>query len=115
MSEVLIVLATDNPKAAQEARRELHARGGKATQSYGPNVLIADTDPEMATTLAMHPGIVGVFEDAVPSDISRSLDETAQLGIAGWNQRHHNSFQAAKRQRKGEGLSWGHPNYEREG
>jgi hypothetical protein len=115
MTQVLFVLAHDNPEASREAREALQARGAIITQSYGTGVLIADADAELALTLTSHPGVVGVYIDAVPAEACQNLDETGRLGVAGWNQRHHDEFHAAKRQRKGEGKSWGDPEYEPEG
>ncbi|HZB44887.1 MAG TPA: hypothetical protein VE360_06575 [Pyrinomonadaceae bacterium] len=115
MSEVLIVLSSDDDEAGREARRELQSGGGRVTQNYGREVLIAEADAKLASALEAHPGVVGVYEDAVPADATRGLDETAKMGVAAWNERRKPSFREAKRQRKGEGLSWGHPDFEREG
>ena len=115
MEEALIVLAADDASAAEEAQREVQALGGRVTQVYGQGVFIIEGASESLSRLAALPGVVGFYHGTVPEEVPERLDETAQLGITAWNQRHTPSYQEAKRQRKGEGLSWDHPDFEREG
>lgn len=115
MSEIMILLSPDDPKASQAAREQLESGAGKILQSYGAGVVIVEAAPGFASTLKSHPGVVGIYQDEVPEDVTHDLDETAKMGVAAWNQRRQPSFNEAKRQRKGEGLSWGHPDFEREG
>ena len=114
MEEVLVILAADNPAAAQAAREQVKASGGQIRQSYGRDVLIVEASPA-TRSLSGHPGVLGVYEGKVPGEFSKRLDETGRLGVAAWNQRHTASFRAAKKRRKGEGLPWDHPGCEPEG
>ena len=115
MSEMLVVLSSDDVKSSQQARRELVSGVGKITQAYGEEVLIVETDAGRASALESHPGVVGIYPDTVPDAVSDALDETGKMGVAAWNERRQPSYREAKQQRKGEGLSWGHPDYEKEG
>jgi hypothetical protein len=115
MSEFLILLSCEDTEACDDARRKLTSGGGRVTQTYGQSVVIADGDAALASELESHPGVIGVYQGSVPEDKTLELDETARLGVAAWNQRRRPSFTEAKRRRKGEGLSWGHPDFDREG
>lgn len=115
MSEVMVILSSDDSKAGRAARQELLAGVGKISQTYGQEVFIVEADAGQVSALQSRPGVVGIYQDAVPEDVTHDLDETAKMGIAAWNQRRQPSFSEGKRQRKGEGLSWGHPDFEREG
>ncbi len=115
MKEVLIVLAHDKPEAAQRAQQSLEATGTHIRQRYGRSVLIVEAAPDVIETLSAHHGVAGVYAGPVPEEFSQRLDETGQMGITAWNQRHSAAFQKAKQERKGEGLSWDHPDYEPEG
>ncbi len=113
MSEILVLLSSED--AGKDARRKLTSDGGEILHTYGRGALVADAGPDLISELESHPGVAGVYTDAVPDSVLGRLDETEKLGVAAWNQRRQPSFEEAKRQRKGEGLSWGHPDYEREG
>jgi hypothetical protein len=115
MNEFLLLLSCETPDACDDAREKVESEGGKVSQTYGRSVLIVSADAGVASSLESHPGVVGVYRDAVPEDVTGDLDETGRLGVAAWNHRRQPSFDEAKRQRKGEGLSWDHPDFEREG
>jgi hypothetical protein len=78
-------------------------------------VLIVEAPPDAAASLAGDPAVSGVFEGAVPSALTQDLDETGKLGVAAWNERHSDAYAHAKKGRVGEGLSWDHPDFEKEG
>lgn len=115
MSEALVLLSSDDSEASGAVHRELLAGGGRVAQIYGQSVLIVEANSTLVSALESQHGVVGVYRDTVPADVIRDLDETAKLGVEAWNQRQQFSFGEAKRQRKGEGLSWGHSDFEREG
>jgi hypothetical protein len=115
MDEVLIILSADRPQAARQARKKLEASGGQVRQSYGPHVLIADGPAEVLRELESDKGVAGVYSGAVPEESTQRLDDTGQMGIAAWNQRHSEAFRRAKSERKGEGRAWDDPDFETEG
>jgi hypothetical protein len=115
MKETLVILNALDRKAAQAARQRLESGEGRVSQSYGTDVLITEIESDSMKSLKAHPGVVGIYEKAVPDEVTEGLDETGRMGVAAWNKRHTASYQQEKKQRKGEGLSWGHPDYEREG
>jgi hypothetical protein len=114
MDEVLVIL-TENTKAAQKAHKRVAAPHGQVKQRYGPAVLIVEAEPDLLKTLAEDKGVAGVFAGAVPPEAASNLDETGRLGVAAWNARHSEEFAEAKKKRKGEGLAWDYPGYEPEG
>ena len=114
MSELLVLLQPDDSSDMNAAQRKVTESGGEIKQSYGGSVLIVDATSDTFDTLESQPHI-SVFRGRVPEDVLTDLDDTAKLGVAAWNERHSESFQTKKRERKGEGLSWDHPDYEREG
>lgn len=113
--EFLVVLTPEDHPAARAAREQLKAAGGHVKQTYGPAVLIVEVLPELMQLLESHPGVVGVYREVVPDKFLDRVDKTGQLGIATWNERHKASYREAKKQRKGEGLPWDHPAFDREG
>ncbi|HEX8922553.1 MAG TPA: hypothetical protein VF766_13855 [Pyrinomonadaceae bacterium] len=115
MKEALVILNAADRSAARRAHEHIQSEGYHVSQSYGSDVLIAEIEPGSLESLRKHPGVVGVYKEAVPDEHVERLDETERMGIAAWNERHSASYQKAKQERKGEGLSWGHPNFEREG
>ena len=112
MSELLILLKPSSDM--NEVQREVTESGGQIKQSYGESVLIVDATSDTLDKLKSQPHI-DVFRATVPEDLLADLDDTAKLGVAAWNERHSESFRTKKRERKGEGLPWDHPDYEREG
>ena len=114
MSELLVLLQPDDSSDINAAQRKVTESGGEIKQSYGESVLIVDATSDTFDTLDSQPHM-SVFRGAVPEDVLAALDDTAKLGVAAWNERHSESFHKKKRERKGEGLSWDHPDYEREG
>lgn len=119
MKEILFLLRDDEGDAAQEAVRELKSAGGRVSQSFGRGALVVSADEdevaEAVRALKTHPGVAGVYESSVPEDVLADLRESERLGASAWNERQKDEFREAKKQRKGEGLSWGHPDFEREG
>ena len=115
MTEALVVLSPTDPSAAQAARHRASFGGVRVRQSYGPGVLIVEGSPDVTKDLEDSPGVTGVYTGRVPAESTQDLDEMGRLGVAAWNERHKESYRAAKRRRKGEGLSWDHPDYEPEG
>lgn len=112
MSELLVLV---KPDASSDAvQRKVAESGGEIKQSYGGSVLIVDASSDAVDTLESE-AHVSVFRETVPDDVLADLDETAKLGVAAWNERHSESFRKSKSERKGEGLPWDHPDYDREG
>ncbi len=114
MEERIVVLTADDPAAARLAQRQL-ADAARIAQQYGPHVFVVEVAPELVETLEARPGVVGVYKEAVPDELTDRLDEIGRLGVAAWNERHTAGYRAAKQKRKGEGLPWDHSDYEPEG
>ena len=114
MSELLVLLKSDDSSDMMAVRRQVTESGGHIQQSYGENVLIVDATSDTLDALKSQPR-VSVFRETVPDEVLNDLEETAQLGVAAWNERQSESFRTSKSERKGEGLPWDHPDYEREG
>lgn len=91
--------------SAAEVKQEIASRGGKVLHSYGPAVLVLEGDAGLVQSIGGQPGVLGVHTGLVEGDLPH-LDETGRMGIAAWNAALSRSFRDAKRQRKGEGLSW---------
>jgi hypothetical protein len=115
MHELLVILDANDPEAERKAQQPVEAAGGHVAQRYGRHVWIVEDAPELAEWRRKRSGIVRVYKGRVPDKMLKRLDETAQIGVAAWNERHSPSYRAAKRERKGEGLPWDHPDFEREG
>ena len=115
MKEALVILNAANSSAARRARRHMQGEGYRISQSYGSDVFIAEIKSGSMESLKSHPGVAGVYKGSVPEEHIERLDETERMGVAAWNKRHSTSYQESKQERKGEGLSWGHPDFEREG
>lgn len=115
MKEALVILNAADRSAARKAHQHLQSEGYHVSQRYGSDVLIAEMEPSSMESLKNHPGVAGVFKEAVPDEHIERLGETERMGVAAWNKRHSASFQKAKQQRIGEGESWGNPDFEREG
>jgi hypothetical protein len=113
--EALIILAHDRPQAAQSAQKKLEADEIHVRQRYGLHVLIVAAPAHVLSKLESDLGVAGVYREAVPDEARPKLDDTGNLGIAAWNQRHSEAFRQAKSNRKGEGLAWDDPNFESEG
>jgi hypothetical protein len=113
MAEVLIILKTDDP-TAHIVRQQIRDEIG-AVQSYGSHVFISTASLKKIQSLVSSPEIVGIYVGKVPETVMENLDETGRLGVAAWNERHTDSYRASKKQRKGEGLSWDHPDFDSEG
>jgi hypothetical protein len=114
MSELLVLLKPDASSDINTVQRKVTESGGQIKQSYGGSVLIVDASSDTVDTLESQ-AHVSVFRETVPAEAVADLDETARLGVAAWNERHSESFRTSKRERKGEGLPWDHPDYDREG
>ncbi len=115
MSEVLIVIAAENRAQAQAARRQVASASVGISQRYGSNVLIAEVAPDNIPLLKAEPFILGIYEKDVPVELFSHIDEAGIWGVTAWNQRHSEAFRAEKRNRKGQGYSWGHPDFDPEG
>ena len=115
MKEVLVVLKKDSPKAARDAQKRIENRGGHIRQRYGKKVLIVAAADPVIKEIESDQGVAGVYPGQVPEEFSQRLDDTGQIGIAAWNQRHSEAFRQAKEERKGEGLAWDHPDFDPEG
>lgn len=115
MNEILIILRRNKSGAAQRAHKHVTSAGGHVRQQYGPKVLIVEASPEVIEALEADKDVAGVYRGPVPEELTQRLDETGQLGVAAWNQRHSAAFQEAKKDRPGEGLAWDHPDYDSEG
>jgi hypothetical protein len=110
--EVLIVTTVDTGIASQlpeTVRSKAHVQ-----QKLSNRLAIATIEPEQKAEIAAIPGVLGVFEGEVPAE-ELALSETEKLAIEAWNLRHSKQFKAQKESRRGEGLSWDHPGFEREG
>jgi hypothetical protein len=114
MKSVFVVLGTVPRTSAQAVQDILETTGSRVTHRYGPRAMIIDAEPEVVKRLASHQGVVGVFEEAIPEEIASQLDAIGQVGAAAWSTRQQSAYQLAKRQRKGEGVAWDHPDYEKE-
>lgn len=99
------MLDLTNPSLAAEVREEIATRGGRVLHSYGPRVLIVEGSPELRASLAESGGAVRAYAGPVEDEIP-DLDLAGRLGIAAWNEARSNAFREAKRNRRGEGLSW---------
>lgn len=114
MSELLVLLKPGSASDIDAVRRKVADSGGQIKQSYGKRVLIVDATSDTHDTLKSH-SQMSVFRETVPDDVLEDLDDTAKLAVAAWNERHSESFRTKKRERKGEGLPWDHPDYDPEG
>jgi hypothetical protein len=110
-----LILIRGRDQSAESLRRELVSQGFQILQEYGPSILIAEGKNPAVEQFAGHPTILGIFPGRVLDDAvaGMELSETERLGIAAWNERHSQSFREAKEQRRGEGLPWDHPNFEK--
>jgi hypothetical protein len=116
MSKFLVVTDPNSGSAERVASQKVGRAGGHITQRYGAHVLIVDADdPDAVEELAETPEIAGVYAGPVPSSVCGALDSVGRLGVAAWNERHSSAFAEAKKDRVGDGVSWGHRGFEREG
>jgi hypothetical protein len=119
MDEVLLVLKTRKGRSRRAAptrlEKKLESAGVRIRQRFGPDVLIVEAAPDLIESISSERGVAGVYPGQVPPETARNLDETGQLGVAAWNQRHSEAFEQTKHDRKGEGLAWDHPGFQPEG
>ena len=115
MGEAIVLFTSTDPVTTREVHQTMATLGVRITQMYGPSVIIIEDTANLASTLRAQQGVRGVFEESVPDELCQNLDHLGQLGVEAWNARHSASFQSAKKHRKGEGLSWGHADFERQG
>jgi hypothetical protein len=112
MTEMLLLLKEQAPHTAI---KKIESEGGRVLQQYGSNVLIVQADPHLESVLQDSPAVTGVYKGDVPVHAAEHLDMMGSMGVAAWNKRHTPAFVNAKASRPGAGLSWGHPDFEREG
>ena len=115
MKDVLIIFDVDEPSLVGIVQKLIEGNGGHVLQSYGQKVLVVEIPDELEVAISTQRGVLGVYPGNVPSEISGLLDEPGKLGVLAWNERNSSDFKAAKRHRKGDTLSWDHPDYEPEG
>jgi hypothetical protein len=119
MDEVLVVLSPKKGRSGRNAQskvtKKLESCGAVIRQRYGPNVLILEAAPDVIESLSSDHAVAGVYRGQVPPETTKHLDETGQMGVAAWNQRHSDTFQRGKQDREGEGLAWDHPSFQPEG
>lgn len=117
MTKALVVLNGKDAASVLDAQQKVQSAVGHIAQKYGPQVLIIEANPQLVRKLRAATGVAGVYTRSVPRFVlstRKKLDETGRMGITAWNMRHTPAYRAAKRKRKGEGLSWGAPPFERE-
>jgi hypothetical protein len=114
MPQILVVLKSEKSRKRSGSTLIKSIRG-RILQTYGPHVLIVEATTEQADSLKQQPDVLGVFEGQASDKLLGGLDETGKMGVAAWNERHTASFRAAKKKRKGEGMAWDHPDYDKEG
>jgi hypothetical protein len=112
MVERLVILASAS--TADDARARLEALGGRPLARYGASVWVVELPPDADAALADHPSIEGVFDGAIPDDITVQ-DEAGRMGIAAWDLRHSPSFLATRAARRGDGRAWDDEGFEPEG
>lgn len=112
MVERLVIIASAS--TADDARARLEDLGGRLLARYGTSVWVVELPPDADAPLADDPSIEGVFDGAIPDDITVQ-DEAGRMGIAAWDLRHSPSFRAAREARRGEGRAWDDEGFEPEG
>jgi hypothetical protein len=113
MKEMLLLL--NDTMGLSPAIEAVESEGGRVLQRYGQNVLVVQGDDRLGSVLGQHDSVQGVFTGPVPQEEVSRLDLSGSLGVSAWNERQTSSFSDAKANRPGAGLSWGHPDFEREG
>jgi hypothetical protein len=98
-AEYLVLL--DDSRAAATLD-DLRAAGHVA-QVASPRLVLLTTDRHRSTELREHAGVVGVFADALPSEMTAGLNESEQLFADAWATRRN---AASSKRRSGEGLDW---------
>jgi hypothetical protein len=83
-------------------------------QKLSDRLTIASIGPKDKPLIAAAPGVLGVFEGKFSSDLFE-LSDAERLAVSAWNLRQTSRYQARKKSRRGEGLSWDHPDFEPEG
>lgn len=81
--------------------RELRSRAA-VLHAASPRVVVVNANLEEAATLRSLPGVTGVFDRNVPSDVLESLEEGEALFVAAWESRQ----EGREKVRPGEGLPW---------
>jgi hypothetical protein len=112
MIERLVILASAS--TADDARARLEALGGRPLARYGTSVWVVELPLDTDAALADDPSIEGVFDGAIPDEITVQ-DEAGRMGIAAWDLRHSPSFLATRAARRGDGRAWDDEGFEPEG
>jgi hypothetical protein len=71
------------------------------TQRLPPRLAIVEGDPDRLAALHGMPGVIGIFEGAVPETMLRQLNPTERLFAEAWAESRR-----PKSDRPGEGLPW---------
>lgn len=104
MEQLFIV---EDDRSDERTRRAL--RSVRKSQEFSSRVFVAEGDPSAIATLERLPGVRTPGQ--LTADVSEALSPAERLSIDAWQSR----AEADKKVRPGDGLSWGHKDFQAPG